>query len=120
MLCTVCIPFSYHINKNQYCSFQYSCCLHFDITKERTLHIVTHYFKDLTLEKLREDINVFAEQNISWIRKVGVSTFNKLSMSPLDYIQNLVSGDVVLDELALLIVARVLNIHCVVLMADRY
>ena len=41
-------------------------------------------------------------------------------MSPPDYIQNLVSGDVVLDELALLIVARVLNIHCVVLMADRY
>ena len=82
--------------------------------------MVTHYFKDLTLEKLHEDINVFAEQNIRWIRKVGVSTFNKLSMSPPDYIQNLVSGDVVLDELALLIVARVLNIHCVVLMADRY
>ena len=67
--------------------------------------MVTHYFKDLTLEKLHEDINVFAEQNISWIRKVGVSTFNKLSMSPPDYTQNLVSGDVVLDELALLIVA---------------
>ena len=120
VLCTVCIPYLYQMNKNQYCSFQYSCCLHFNITKEHTLHIITHYFKGMTFKKLHEEINVFAEQNISWIRKVGVSKFNKFSMSPQDYIQNLVSRDIVLDELALLIAARVLNIHCVVLMANRY
>ena len=63
---------------------------------------------------------MFCEKNINWIWKVGMSTFNKLSLSPLDYVKGLVKGTVNLDELALLIAARALNIHIVVLCKERY
>ena len=49
-----------------------------------------------------------------------MSTFNKLSLSPRDYVKGLVEGTVNLDEVALLIAARALNIHIVVLCKDRY
>ena len=90
------------------------------MTKERTLHILKHYLNGMSLDALRQQINMFCEKNINWIQKVGVSTFNKLSLSPQDYVKGLVEGTVNLDELALLIAARALNIHIVVLCKDRY
>ena len=49
-----------------------------------------------------------------------MSTFNKLSLSPQDYIDGLVEGTVDLEKVALLIVARALNIHIIVLCKERY
>ena len=90
------------------------------MTKERTLHILMHYLNGMSLDALRQQIDMFCEKNINWIRKVGVSTFNKLSLSPWDYVKGLVEGTVNLDEVVLLIAARALNIHIVVLCKDRY
>ena len=90
------------------------------MTKERTLHILMHYLNGMSLDAIRQQIDMFCEKNINWIQKVVVSTFNKLPLSPWDYVKGLVEGTVDLDEVALLIAARALNIHIVVLCKDRY
>ena len=105
---------------NQCYSLQYDCCLKYDMTKERTLHILMHYLNGMSLDAIRQQIDMFCEKNINWIQKVVVSTFNKLPLSPRDYVKGLVEGTVDLDEVALLIAARALNIHIVVLYKDRY
>ena len=74
----------------------------------------------MSLEELRQQINMFSADIIKWIHKVGVSTFNKFLLSPQDYVNTLVEGTAVFDELAFLIAARVLNIHVVVSLAERY
>ena len=74
----------------------------------------------MSLQELRQQIDMFSVDNINWIWKVSVSTFNKLSLSPQHYIDGLVEGTVILDELALFIAARVLNIHIIVLCDGRY
>ena len=90
------------------------------MTKERTLHIIMHYISGMSLEQIRQQIDMFSQKNMNWIRKVGVSTFNKLSLSPSDYVDRLVEGTVDLDGLALLIAARACNIHVIVLCKERY
>ena len=90
--------------------------------KERTLHLITHGMKDITLEKLLQKIDDFAsdQTNLMWISQVSQSTLNKFSMTASDYVRDLVQSTVILDELAILIACQVLNIHCVILMVQRY
>ena len=40
-------------------SFQYVCCLKFDLMKERTMHLITHGMQDISLEKLLQKIDNF-------------------------------------------------------------
>ena len=103
-------------------SFQYVCCLKFDLMKEQTLHLITHSMEDITLEKLLQKIDDFAsdQTNLMWISQVGQSTLSKFSITASDYVRDLVQSTVILDELAILIACWVLNIHCVILMAQRY
>ena len=86
------------------------------------LHIITHSFGDLTLEKLLQKIDAFAseETNLKWISQVGASTLKKFSMTAEEYVHDLVKGTVNLDELSILIACHVLSIHCVVLLLERY
>ena len=79
-----------------------------------------HYISGMSLEQIRQQIDMFSQKNMNWIRKVGMSTFNKLSLSPSDYVNRLVEGTVDLDELALLIAARACNIQVVILCKERY
>ena len=83
---------------------------------------MTHSFKDLTLEKLLQKIDDFAsdQTNIMWISQVSACTLKKFSMTADDYVRDLVQGTVDLDELSILIACKVLSIHCVVLLLDRY
>ena len=103
-------------------SFQYVCCLKYDQQKERTLHIITHLFGDLTLEELLQKIDTFAseETNLKWISQVGASNLEKFSMTAEEYVHDLVQGTVNLDELSILIACRVLSIHCLLLLSERY
>ena len=90
--------------------------------KEQTLHLITHGMQDITLEKLLQKIDDFVsdQTNLTWISQVGQSTLSKFSMTASDYVCDLVQSTVILDELAILIACCVLNIHCVVLMLQRY
>ena len=90
--------------------------------KERTLHLITHGMQDISLEKLLQKIDDFAsdQTNLTWISQVSQSTLSKFSMTASDYVRDLVQSTVILDELAILIACRVLNIHCVVLMSQKY
>ena len=115
--------YTVHIESKFSLLLQYGCCLKYDITTERTLHIITHYIdEDLTVEGLRSRIEDFASVtgNMKWIQKVGAPVFEKMSTTARDYITDLVQGTIKLDQLALLLVARVLNIHIVILLKERY
>ena len=103
-------------------SFQYVCCLKLDLMKEQTLHQITHCMQYITLEKLLQKINEFASEqtNLTWISQVSQSTLSKFSMTASDYVHDLEQSTFILDELAILIACRVFNIHCVVLMSQRY
>ena len=90
------------------------------MTKDRMLHILMHYMSGMSLEHIRQQIDMFSQQNMNCIQEVGMSTFNKLSLSSRDYVQGLVHGTVDLDELALLIAARACNIHVIILCKERY
>ena len=42
--------------------FQYECCLRFDIRKDRTMHIFTHYIKT-DVADIRVKFKAFAKRN---------------------------------------------------------
>ena len=99
--------------------FQYECCLRFDIRKDRTIHIFTHYIKkDMT--ELRAAFKSFAHRNIDWIDSVGVDVLARLNMTALDFVNGIVNGLIEFNELAMLVLCRALNIHCVVLLRESF
>ena len=99
--------------------FQYECCLRFDIRKDRTIHIFMHYIKkDMT--ELRAAFKSFAHRNINWIDSVGVDVLARLNMTTLDFVNGIVNGLIEFNELAMLVLCRAFNIHCVVLLRESF
>ena len=99
--------------------FQYECCLRFDIRKDRTIHIFTHYIKkDMT--ELRAAFKSFAHRNIDWIDSVGVDVLARLNMTVLDFVKGIVNGLIEFNELAMLVLCRALNIHCIILLRESF
>ena len=100
-------------------SFQFGCCVGFDLQKERTAHILTHYLK-ITIDELRERIRCFALENMAWIDQVGENYFNKNGVTSQEYVKALTTGHVLFDELALLLAAVSNNIHIMVIIENSY
>ncbi|MCG8621337.1 MAG: hypothetical protein MJE68_04945 [Proteobacteria bacterium] len=94
----------------------------FNASKERTLHILSHYIEgDLQLDDIRKEIARFAEDNCDWIEAVGKPSLDAFGCKTVnDYIDALLEGTVVLDQLAVLLFARVYKIHCVIILNGRF
>ena len=99
--------------------FQYECCLRFDITKDRTFHIFTHYL-NREMSELRAAFKAFGTKNYDWIQAVGVDVLARLQMSSVDFVNGIVNGITSFNELALLVLCQAMNIHCVVLLRDAF
>ena len=80
-------------------------------------HIMTHYLK-ITIEELRNDIDVFTKSNMKWIRKVGATFFRNLDADV--YIKELVQGVCNFDAMAILLACVSHNIHALVLLQKSY
>ena len=100
-------------------SFQFGCCVGFDLQKERTAHILTHYLK-ITIDELRERIRCFALDNMAWIDQVGENYFNKNGVTSQAYVKALTTGHCLFDEMALLLAAVSNNIHVMVIIENSY
>ena len=60
--------------------FQDECCLRFDIRKDRTIHIFTHYVKN-DMSQMRAAFKDFATRNYKWIETVGFDVLGRLQMN---------------------------------------
>ena len=65
-------------------------------------------------------IKKFAMRNLTWISTIGTAVLKRCKLRPEDYIKNLVNGTIPFDELAIVIMCRVYNIHCIVLLNEGY
>ena len=99
--------------------FQYQCCLRFDIRKERTAHIFSHYIQT-DIQKLRENFKQFAVKNSTWITKVGIDVLRRSQLTTDQYIKNIYNGTIPFDELAVLMTCRIYNVHCVILLKNSF
>ena len=59
--------------------------LPYGISTNRTAHLMTDFLK-ITLDKLRNDIDVYASRNMPWIEKVGAHSFEHLDVTLAVYI----------------------------------
>ena len=99
--------------------FQYQCCLKFDIRKERTAHIFSHYIQ-MDIKQIRENFKQFAFKNPAWISKVGIDMLRRFQLTTDQYIKNIFNGTIAFDELAVLMTCRIYNVHCVILLKNSY
>ena len=65
-------------------------------------------------------VKKFAMRNLTWISTIGTAVLKRCKLCPEDYIKNLVNGTIPFDELAIVIMCRVYNIHCIVLLNEGY
>ena len=88
--------------------FLYECCVSYQIETDHVAHIMTHYLK-ITIEELRNDIDVFTKSNMKWIRKVAETFFRNLDGDV--YLKELVQGVCNFDAMAILLACVSHNIH---------
>ena len=67
-----------------------------------TVHLMTHFLK-ITVNELRNNINVYASRNMPWIEKVCAQFFEQLDVTSAVYIMEIVSGIQKFDEMAILL-----------------
>ena len=99
--------------------FQYKCCLKFNIRRERTAHIFSHYIQT-DVQQIRQNFKQFAFKNSAWISKVGIDVLHRSQLTTDDYIRNISNGTIPFDELAVLVICRIYNVHCVILLKNTY
>ena len=72
-------------------------------------------FLKITLDKLRNDIDVYASRNMPWIEKVGAQFFEHLDVTLAVYITEIVSGIRKFDEMAILLACISHDTHVMLL-----
>ena len=58
--------------------------------------------------------------NMEWIKQVSAFLLDKKGIKIMDYVQSMIRLDFVVDQIALLIIARMYNIHIGVILSKKF
>ena len=74
------------------------------------LHILSHHMGMLAGE-IRTDLIKWIILNIKWIKQASAFLLDKKGINIMDYIHSMIRLDFVADQIALLVIACMYNIH---------
>ena len=97
---------------------QYDCCIgqeHY----EKTAHILCHYLGG-TPKTLREELEIFVNNNTSWIHQACADILTFRNQKVEEFCNSLIEPRCVIDELALTVICKMKNVHCLVLCDNTY
>ena len=90
-------------------------CQHAVSPVQNTMHILSHY-KGYSVSGLCKHLRTFLNRQIDWVGKVGKTVLSKKGLAVEDYANSLSEGEIPVDPLGLLCIARNWHIHiCVFL-----
>ena len=93
--------------------------MRFGIATDQTTHMLMHFIQ-ISLDDLRNDIDVFASRNMQWITKVGCDVFAEEDVASDVYIREIISSTCKFDAMAILLACICHNIHTMVLLQKSY
>ena len=96
----------------------YGCCVNQEYYN-RTAHILTHYIGG-TLQTLRADLKAFVSANTKWIHDTYSDILQLRKQKVEDFCNSLIEPGFQFDELAITVVCKMKNIHCLVLLENSY
>ena len=115
------VPYRCCIVYTSYCMYlesvlflQYTCCVNQEFY-DRTAHILTHYIGGM-LETLRADLKAFIGANTKWIHDTCSDILQLRQQKVEDFCNSLIEPRFQFDELAITVVCKMKNIHCLVLL----
>ena len=88
-------------------------CQHAISPVQNTMHILSHY-KGYSVSGLCKHLRTFLNKHIGWVAKVGNNVLSKKRLSVEDYANSLSEGEIPVDPLGLLCIARNWHIHIAV------
>ena len=101
--------------QNRFHVFQ---CLHKIKSTQTTAHIFAHYCKIKTSQVFKH-LTDWVLKHLDWIKTVRSKILNAKKLRVEDYANDITSGLVPFDELAILVVCRMYHIHVGVVLNDR-
>ena len=99
--------------------FQYDCCLKYDIRRQRTAHLFSHYV-NIGYEDFLVIITKFAADNMQWIQKVGGDHLRRSKLTVQDFVKGILNRTNMFNELCITVACRTFNIHCVILLEGSF
>ena len=85
-------------------------CQHAVSPVQNTMHILSHY-KGYSVSGLCKHLRTFLNKHIDWVGKVGKTVLSKKRLAVEDYANSLSEGEIPVDPLGLLCIARNWHIH---------
>ena len=82
-----------------------------------TAHIITHHSED-NINSIRTNLTKFIGSHMGWISSVGETILRKKGIKVEDYVNDLQDLSTPIDQLGLLIIARMYHRHFAVFMKD--
>ena len=84
------------------------------------MHIIANHYEGITNRVLRKDIKQFLNhrQHFTWVAQVGRKFLNQKGLSAGEFCANLLATGVKLNELGILVTARMYRFHIAVVMRD--
>ena len=84
------------------------------------MHIIANHYEGITNRVLRKDIKQFLNhrQHFTWVAQVGRKFLNQKGLSAGEFCANLLATGVKLNELGILVIARMYRFHIAVVMRD--
>ena len=95
-------------------------CRHRVARNELSMHIIASHYKGITNRVLCKDIKQFLDhrQHFNWVAKVGRKFLNQKSLSVGEFCSDMLTTGVELNELGILLIARMYRFHIAVIMRD--
>ena len=93
-------------------------CLHKIKSTQTTAHIFAHHRKIKTSQVFKH-LTDWVLKHLDWIKTIGSKILNAKKLRVEDYTNDITSGLVPFDELAILVVCRMYHIHVGVVLNDR-
>ena len=86
---------------------------------QMTVHIIAHHRKIRSHLDIYKHLTDWIPGHMCWIRDVGKDYLGEQGLRPEDFANNMISPKVPVDELGLLVIARMYHTHFGVILKDR-
>ena len=73
-----------------------------------------------SVSEIRKDLVKWIPLNINWIKQASTFLLDKKGINIMDYVQSMIRLDFVADQIALLVIACMYNIHIGVVLSKKY
>ena len=100
-----------------FCS-QYNCCFGYEY-HDKMGHILTHSVGG-TMQTLQIDLKKFVNANIGWFHKACAVILSARNLKVNEYGNQLIEPHFSFDKVAITIVCKMYNVHCLVLCNQTY